>query len=180
MMYRLFVAIDLPSEAKEAILGIRSRLPGVKWVEPEQLHLTLRFIGDADQTLYNSIGENLSGIMAAPFSLTLRGVGYFPPKRDPRILWVGSDKNTALHNLRNLVEKALLQSGLEPEGRSFSPHITIARLKGMPASVLSSLLHDNALFTVSPFQVSEFILYSSILTPQGAIHRREGAYPLKG
>ncbi len=179
-MLRLFVAIDLPAEAKEAILGLRNRLQGVKWVGPEQLHLTLRFIGDVDQALCNSIGENLSGIMAPPFLLTLRGVGYFPPKRDPRILWVGSDKSDALHNLRNLVEKALLLSGLEPEGRSFSPHITIARLKGMPNSELSSFLHGNALFAVPPFQVNEFILYSSILTPQGAIHRREGVYPLKG
>lgn len=177
-MLRLFVAIDLPAEVKETICGLRTRLPGVKWLGSEQHHLTLRFIGDADQALYSRIRTNLSAVSTPSFFLSLRGVGCFPPKRDPRVLWVGVDRSEALLDLRNQVEKALLLSGLEPEGRSFSPHITIARLREAPASVLEPFLRDNALFAPSPFPVAEFILYSSILAPQGAIHRREAVYPL--
>jgi RNA 2',3'-cyclic 3'-phosphodiesterase len=179
-VYRLFVAIDLPEETKEAISALRNPLRGVRWVDAAHLHLTLRFIGDADNTLFNKIRNNLSGISVPPFSLLLRGVGYFPPKRDPKVLWVGVDRSAALLDLQSLVEKELLQSGVEPERRSFSPHITIARLKETPASVIAPFLQNNSLFVAPSFSVTEFILYSSTLTSQGAIHRQEALYPLRG
>ncbi|HOP39512.1 MAG TPA: RNA 2',3'-cyclic phosphodiesterase [Geobacteraceae bacterium] len=179
-MYRLFVAIDLPEDVRAEIRDLQRVIPGVKWVDMAQFHLTLRFIGDADEALFDRIRDELSGIKSPPFSLSLRGVGYFPPKRDPRVLWVGIDRSETLFGLRNLVEKALVRSGIEPEGRSFSPHITIARIKGAKVSPLSALLRDHERFAVQPFPVSEFILYSSTLRPQGAIHRKEAVYPLSG
>jgi 2'-5' RNA ligase len=179
-VYRLFVAIDLPEETKEAISTLRNPLRGARWVEAAQLHLTLRFIGDADDVLFNKIRNNLSGITMPPFSLALRGVGYFPPKRDPKVLWAGVDRSAPLLNLQNLVEKELLRSGIEPERRSFSPHITIARLKETPASMIAPFLQNNSLFAAPSFSVTEFILYSSTLTSQGAIHRQEAIYPLRG
>ncbi|MRR05523.1 MAG: RNA 2',3'-cyclic phosphodiesterase [Deltaproteobacteria bacterium] len=178
-MYRLFVAIDLSAEAKEAIFALRTPLPGAKWVAADQLHVTLRFIGDADEVLFHKIRDTLAGIIVPSFSLNLRGVGYFPPKRDPRVLWVGLERNENLLVLRNLVEKALLACGLEPEGRSFSPHITIARLKDVSKAVISPFLHKNALFATPSFLVEEFVLYSSTLAPQGATHRQEALYPLR-
>lgn len=179
-MYRLFVAIDLPEEARSAIRDLQRPIPGGKWVDMAQFHLTLRFIGDADESLFARIRDELAGIASPSFSLSLRGVGCFPPKRDPRVLWVGIDRSEGLLGLRNLVEASLVRSGLEPEERSFSPHITIARLRGVKLAALSPFLRDHERFSVQPFPVSEFILYSSTLTPRGAIHRKEAVYPLAG
>jgi 2'-5' RNA ligase len=177
--YRLFTAVDLSDQAREAIGRICAGIPGVKWLDPAQLHLTLRFIGDADSSLFVRIREELSGVEAKAFELSLQGVGRFPPKRDPRVLWVGVERNEALPRLRQSVEQALERCGLEPEGQGFSPHITLARLKDMPWSPVAAFLERNRLFSTPPFPVSEFHLYSSTLTPRGAIHRREASYPLR-
>ncbi|MDD2337986.1 MAG: RNA 2',3'-cyclic phosphodiesterase [Geobacteraceae bacterium] len=179
-MHRLFVAIDLPEKIKLAIHSLRCPISGAKWVAEEQLHLTLRFIGDADDDLLNRIATRLSCITAAPFSLAMMGVGCFPPKRDPKVLWVGVAKNEALLKVQYAVEKALLTCGLEPEIRSFSPHITIARLKQTSAVLLAPFLQKNNCFSTPFFPVTEFILYSSTLALQGAIHRQEALFPLIG
>jgi 2'-5' RNA ligase len=179
-VYRLFVAIDLPEEIKAAVRSLRCAIPGAKWVAEEQLHLTLRFIGDADDKLLKTFVAALSGIVAAPFSLAMKGVGCFPPKRDPKILWVGIDRSDALLSVQNDIEKVLVRNGLEPDGRPFSPHITIARLKETPAALLAPFLLNNNRFATPFFPVTEFILYSSTLTPQGAIHRREARFSLRG
>jgi 2'-5' RNA ligase len=179
-MYRLFVAVDLSENASEAICRICTGIQGVRWIDGAQLHLTLRFIGDADDSLFDRIRKELAGATAASFPLVLRGVGYFPPRRDPRVLWVGVERSDDLLCLQRRVEEALEKCGLEPESREFSPHITLARLKGMPLSGVTSFLEKNRLFMTPPIQISEFHLYSSTLTPRGAIHRREVSYPLKG
>lgn len=179
-MYRLFVAVDLTANAREAVSRICTGIPGVKWIDAAQLHLTLRFIGDADDTLLGRIREELADIAAAPFSLILRGVGRFPPKRDPRVLWVGIERSEHLFCLYRLVEAALERSGLEPEPRDFIPHITLARLKVMPSVTLAPFLENNRLFATPPVPVVEFHLYSSTLSPRGAIHKRLASYPLRG
>jgi 2'-5' RNA ligase len=179
-MYRLFVAVDLTENAREAVCGICTGIPGVRWVDGSQLHLTLRFIGDADDSLFGRMRKELADIAAAPFSLILRGVGCFPPRRDPRVLWVGVERSEDLLSLQRRIEEALERCGIEPESRGFSPHITLARLKGMPLSGVVPFLEKNRLFMTTPVQISEFHLYSSTLAPRGAIHRREASYPLKG
>ena len=178
--YRLFTAVDLPDEIKESVCRVCSGIPGVRWVEKDLLHLTLRFIGDADSPLFARIREGLAGVEVTPFELSLQGVGRFPPKRDPRVLWVGVEMTETLARLQHLVEQALMKCGLAPEERKFSPHITIARLKDTPLPPVAAFLDKNHLFSTPPFPVTEFYLYSSTLTPHGAIHRREATYPLKG
>ncbi|MRR34035.1 RNA 2',3'-cyclic phosphodiesterase [bacterium] len=178
--YRLFTAVDLPEEVKGSVCRICSGIPGVKWIDASQLHLTLRFIGDADTSLFERIREGLAGVRVQPFELSLRGVGRFPPKRDPRVLWVGVEMNELLVQLQHLVEQTLVTCGLVPEERHFSPHITLARLKDVPLSPVAAFLERNRLFSTPPFPVTEFYLYSSTLTSHGAIHRREATYPLKG
>lgn len=179
-MYRLFVAVDVSEQARDAISRICSGMVGVRWVDGSQLHLTLRFIGDADGSLFGRIRQELAGVAGPSFPLYLRGVGSFPPRRDPRVLWVGVERSGDLLLLHHRVEEALARCGLEPEKREFAPHITLARLKGASFSGVASFLDKNRLFSVPPFQISEFHLYSSTLAPQGAIHRREVSYPLKG
>ncbi|MEJ2033667.1 MAG: RNA 2',3'-cyclic phosphodiesterase [Deltaproteobacteria bacterium] len=179
-MYRLFVAIDLPGEIKEKLGAMGFGIPGAKWVEPEQLHLTLRFIGEVDGGVFADIREALEGVQGEPFAMRLKGFGHFPPRKQPRVLWVGVEANEDLVRLRNRVEKAMVRVGLEPEHRKFSPHITLARLKETPLKKLTNFFAGNALYVSSSFEVTEFYLYSSRLSPKGAIHTREETYLLRG
>ena len=153
-------------------------IPGAKWVPPEQLHLTVRFIGEVDGALFRDIKDVLEEVDLASFSLQLKGVGYFPPRGAPRVLWVGLENNGSLQLLRKKIDAALLRIRVEPEGRKFSPHITLARLKNSPVRKIANFLSGNALFSQEPFQVESFRLYSSILSSKGAYHKVERIYSL--
>ncbi len=177
-MYRLFVAIDLPESIKSQLEWICVGVPGAKWVDAEQLHLTLRFIGEVDGTLFEDIASVLADISAKPFELTLQGVGHFPPRGNPRILWVGLKPSTNLTQLHHRIERELVKLGLPAEGRKFSAHITLARLKGTPISKIGQFLQNHSLFQSDSFCVDEFHLYSSTLSPKGANHCKEVSYPL--
>ena len=177
-MPRLFIAVDLPETIKENLESMSFGIPGAKWVSPEQLHLTIRFIGEVDGSLFRDIRDILDEITFASFSLQLKGVGYFPPRGTPRVLWVGLEKSQLLLLLRKKIDTALLRARVEPEGRKFSPHITLARLKNSPVQKIANFLSGNGLFSQEPFQVEDFKLYSSTLTPKGAFHKVERLYPL--
>ncbi len=179
-MHRLFVAIDLPESVKNSIKSVCGSLPDARWVDVRQLHLTLRFIGEVDDGTFDSIKSSLAEITENRFSLTLQGVGYFPPKRAPRVLWVGIDGNETLIRLADEVEQVLVREcRVEPERRKFSPHITIARFRETSLSKIADYLARNSSFRTETFPVDAFYLYSSTLTPKGAIHQREAVYPLK-
>jgi 2'-5' RNA ligase len=179
-MYRLFVAVDLPETVKKSIKDICSGLPDAKWVDIQQLHLTLRFIGEVDERLYNAIKTCLAEISESPFSLTLQGVGCFPPKRPPRVLWVGIESNETLLGLAEKTERVLVEkTGVEPEKRKFSPHITIARFREPSPAKVADYLSRNSSFRTETFRVDAFHLYSSTITSTGAQHRREASYVLK-
>jgi 2'-5' RNA ligase len=179
-MHRLFVAVDLPEQVKEKIAGIVHRgLTGARWVPGEQLHLTLRFIGDADDRMFQEIRRGLSRVTVAPFSLSLKGIGHFPPRGGPRVLWVGVEVPVELGALQERIEDEVVKTGIEAERRRFSPHITVARLKEISPARVSQLEEKNREFSAGPFPVDEFYLYSSILTGEGAIHKREAVYRLQ-
>ncbi len=177
-MQMLFVAIDLPPPVKRQLAGICLDLPGARWVAAEQIHLTLRFIGEVDGGRVQDIREGLAGIHSAAFAMRLVGLGVFPPCRQPHVLWAGVEPVEPVVVLRDRVESLLIDLGLTPEGRPFSPHVTMARLCETPVAILTSYLAGNALFTSSEFKVAALHLYSSVLTNKGAIHRLEASYPL--
>ncbi len=177
-MPRLFIAVDMPETIRNNLSLMAFGIPGAKWVAPEQLHLTVRFIGEVDGGLFRDIKEILGEIHFASFSLQLKGVGYFPPRGAPRVLWVGLEKSEPLQLLRKKIDTALLRVRIEPEGRKFSPHITLARLKNSPVNKIANFLSGNGLFSQEPFQVEDFKLYSSVLSPKGAYHKVERIYPL--
>jgi 2'-5' RNA ligase len=177
-MHRLFVAIDLPEEVKQGVADLGGSLPGGRWVPREQLHLTLRFIGEVDDESFSAIRGALAEVRGAPFSMALRGIGHFPPGRHPRVLWVGLEGYEPLIELQQRVESALVTAGIVPEERRFSPHITIARLKETPAAAVEAYEERHAAFRAGPVPVGEFHLYSSALSRAGAIHTREASYPL--
>jgi|WetSurMetagenome_2_1015567.scaffolds.fasta_scaffold204223_1 RNA 2',3'-cyclic 3'-phosphodiesterase len=178
-MYRLFIAIDFPDDVKDDLANICFGVPGAKWVSREQMHLTIRFIGEVDEAGYQAVSSGLSDVNVSGFSLSLKGVGYFPPRNQPKVLWAGIEKNESLVELRDFVESSLRESGIPQEERKFAAHVTLARL-GLktPLDAVMKFLSGNGLFSSGPVPVDEFHLYSSVLTNTGPIHRREATYEL--
>jgi RNA 2',3'-cyclic 3'-phosphodiesterase len=172
-MPRLFVAIDIPGQIKAALSEFTKELPAARWVPADQIHLTLRFIRDAGPETFAAIKEALSGIQFRPFQLVLHGAGHFPPGKHPRVIWVGVGKNQRLLQLYQDLEGTLGALGIPSEERPFAPHLTLARLKSSAPTAVSSFETRHGELAFAPFEVREVILYSSVLTNQGAIHSRE-------
>ncbi len=177
-MKRIFVAIDLPEQQRTALAGLAGALPEARWVPTEQLHLTIRFLGDVDETSLPALADALAAVKRAPFPLTLRGVGHFPPGRRPRVLWVGLAESAPLLRLQQDIEAALFGVGIPPDDRRFSPHITVARMRETPPALVCAFEVKERAFALEPFTVTEFALYSSLLTHDGAIHTKEVSFPL--
>lgn len=175
---RLFVAFALPDEVARSLMALQAGVPGANWRTREQLHLTLRFIGEVDGRDAAAIDDALAAISAPAFSLELKGVGEFGG-RHPHALWVGVRGNEAILHLQRKIESALQRVGLEPEGRKFTPHVTLAKLKGTPRERVIDFLTHHALYSCGPFPTEAFILYSSQLSPNGSLYRAEKAYRLR-
>lgn len=178
-MIRLFIAVEIGPQARMCLQGIGSGLPGARPVPDEQRHITLRFIGEVDRGLFHDIKEGLSSLEAAPFELAVQGVGHFPPRGQPRVLWAGLAGTADLLILRNKINHQLFLNGIQPDQRKFHPHITLARLKNCPLPRVIRFLTAHNDLSSPPWQVSEVCLFSSILTKQGAHHQLEATYPLE-
>ena len=174
---RLFVAIALPQIVAEPLLMIEAGVPGARWSARDQLHLTLRFIGEVGGRDAGSIDEALAAIAAPKFTLQLKGVGEFGGK-NPRALWAGVAPNEALVHLQRKIDTALQRVGLEAEPRKFTPHVTLARLRAASRGRVMDFLVDHALYASVPFEVAEFILYSSQLSSDGSLYVPERTYVL--
>ncbi len=177
-MIRLFVALEIPAKVRASLTALQGGVPGARWASHEQLHLTLRFIGEVDENVAHDIDDALSGIRAPAFTLDLAGVGEFGGKM-PRALWAGVKSNEALTHLQRKVETSLQRLGLAPENRKFTPHVTLARLKGSPRDKVGAFLAHNGLFASGPFSVRHFALFSSHLSHNGSIYHPERTYPLQ-
>jgi 2'-5' RNA ligase len=180
-MLRLFVGIDLPSELKLRLSLLCSGVPGAKWVDPGNFHVSLRFIGEVDEGIAADIDAALAQIHAPRFPLSLAGVGHFGSGDKARMLWVGVEKSQALLHLHGKVESALMRIGVPPETRRYAPHVTLARLKYVPSSSLpkiQSFIAEHALVRAPPFDVERFSLVASYLTKSGPIYEDKADYPL--
>ncbi len=177
-MIRLFVALELPESVRTRLSMLQGGVPGARWATDEQLHLTLRFIGEVDDDVARDIDDALAGIRAPAFALELAGVGEFGGK-NPRALWAGVRSSDALLHLQKKVETALQRMGLPAEERKFSPHVTLARLKAAPREKVVQFLTHHALFASGPFNVDHFVLFSSHLGSGGSVYHAERTYRLE-
>lgn len=175
---RLFVALAMPEAVAQSLLLLQGGVPGARWHPRENLHLTLRFIGEVDGREAADIDDALAAIRAPGFTLELNGLGTFG-NRDPRQLWAGVRPNEALMHLQRKIESALQRIGLAPEPRKFTPHVTLARLKAPRRDKLMEYMSAHALYASAPFAVSAFALYESMLTPNGSLYTIEREYPLE-
>jgi 2'-5' RNA ligase len=154
-------------------------MPGVNWTRPEQLHVTMRFIGDTPETKLDSVLARLATVQVASFLLPVEGVGTFPPNRPPRVVWAGTGSgHPRLFQLRQRLDDALLATGLPVDVKTFHPHITLARCHDEPDPALTKWLKRHRDFAAPPFRVESFDLYSSELKPTGAVHTLLRKFPL--
>ena len=178
-MTRLFVALSLPEDVRRRLEMLRGGLPGARWQSAEQMHLTLRFIGEVDGAAFAEIMDALAEIEVDAFTLTLEGVGHFPTRGRVRILWAGVAPNPALMRLRERTEAVITGLGFEPDGRNYAPHVTLARFASrVPAHRLQEFVSYHGPFSSGPFDVRSFELYSSHLGAGGAHYAVEASYPL--
>src|SRR5437773_4860177 len=138
-MLRLFVGIEFPPELKLELSLLCSGVPGARWVDAGNLHLTLRFIGEIAEDTAGDVDEALARLKARRFTLQLAGTGIFGGKR-PYALWVGVERHPELVRLRDKIEHTLIRTGLDPEQRRFAPHVTLAPLRDPPLDRLGDYL----------------------------------------
>jgi 2'-5' RNA ligase len=177
-MIRLFVAVELPPDIRLYIQNLGRGIPGARPLPAEQIHLTLRFIGEVENALFQDIRECLFEVKTRPFPLQVRGVGHFPPRGKPTVIWAGVTPTEELVRLKKRIDRVLLTCGLETEKRKFSPHITLARLHDSPLQRVIAFLAGNSLLQTPEFTVDSFQLFSSQLKKNGALHTLEENYEL--
>jgi RNA 2',3'-cyclic 3'-phosphodiesterase len=176
---RLFVALSLPQSVAQSLFLIQGGVPGARWQAREQLHLTLRFIGDVDNQTANVLDDVLDGIHAPAFEMQLHAVGQFGGQH-MHSLWAGVRKNQMLEHLQRKIDSAIRKVGQPQDAHKFTPHVTVARLRHPEPGKALQWLTDHALYTSPEFTVGAFHLYSSKLTSAGSIYRIEQDYPLEG
>ena len=176
-MPRLFVGLELPDMVRLRLGLVGGPLPGAKWVEPDDMHLTLRFAGDIDNRQADELVGFLDEIDLPRFELTIRDVGAFGG-REPRVIWAGAEGGPALDQLQRAVERACRSAGLAPEPRAFKPHVTLARLRGASPDIVARFLGSRLRLAVEPFTVERFVLFSSRPRVGGGPYVAENVFPL--
>jgi len=177
---RLFAGISLPDDVRARLTGLKGGLRDVRWVAPENLHLSLRFIGDVTGGIEHDVDQALQTVSGRAFDLSLSGLGVFDRRGRVSAIWAGVEKSDALARLRDSVESALVRAGLEPEHRKFRPHVTVARMKNGAATEAGQFLEAHHGFAAGPFTVDHFTLFESHLGKNGAHYVALADYPLQG
>lgn len=179
-MPRLFTGIEIPAEQREEIARIKLPLPGGgRWTEPDDLHLTLRFVGDIEKAQAEEFADRLESIDLDAFELRLSQLGVFGGN-EPRSIWAGVEDSTALEALARANDRAARAAGLPADTRPFKAHITLARLKFATADEVARVLQRIGAFRTKPFIVSRFVLFSSKPKSGGGPYVVEEAFNLRG
>jgi 2'-5' RNA ligase len=192
---RIFIGIDLDEEVRTKIArfldGVRGFAPDVRWVRPESLHLTLKFIGEQKPDRVEAIQERLRGVQGAAVEIRFAGYGFFPTAKAPRVSWIGIQAGPELAELAANIDSAAAELGIPREDRSFSPHLTLARTgSGSPRwrkgdgpsptfAVLEKRLAAMSALDFGTMTAREFYLYQSQLSPGGAKYTKLERFPLQ-
>src|SRR5262245_44696339 len=176
-MPRLFTGIEIPRDIGERLSLLRGGLPGARWIDPDNYHLTLRFIGDVDMDVANEVADALGRVRRAEFALRLDGVGSLGTRK-PHAVVARVGASPALLELQAEHERILQRIGLPPEQRKYTPHVTLARLKGATGRAIAEYLSVRGGFLAGPFGVERFVLFSSRNSIGGGPYIVEEAYPL--
>ena len=176
-MHRLFVAIRPPEPIRDLLVDAMDQSADFRWQDDEQLHITLRFVGEVDRPAADDLADALGLIRAPSLELRIAGVGRFE-QRNSGALWAGVEPKPPLAALAAKVERACQSIGLAPERRAFHPHITLARWKGRRTREVHGFLERRAGLSSPPFAIDRFTLFESRLSRHGAHYEEVAAYPL--
>ncbi len=177
-MIRLFIALAAPKPVALWLQRLQDGALAERWSPPENLHLTLRFVGEISERQADDLDAELETIDGAPFDVRLRGVGAFESRGLARSLWVGVEPSEPLLVLQKRCESATRRAGLAPETRGWRPHVTLAYLNGAEPARVAAWIQQNNLTRLEPFEVDRFGLYSSWRSKEGSHYRLERAYRL--
>lgn len=176
-MPRLFTALEIPRNAALSLSLLRGGLPGARWIDVENYHITLRFIGDVDGRTADEIVDRLDRIDRPEFQLSLNGIGSFGSKK-PHSIWAGVTPTPEMSALQGEIERICQRIGLPPDPRKFMPHVTLARLKSARVDDVVQYLAGRGNFQTSLFSVSRFVLLSSRESVGGGPYLTEEVFPL--
>ena len=176
-MIRLFVALQIPDDVRQRLVALQGGVPGARWANSDQMHLTLRFIGEVDRPVADDLASALGSVRAGCFPARINGVGRFE-QRNSGALWAGVEPKEPLAALAAKVERVCQSVGLEPERRAYHPHITLARWKGRRSREVVSYLERHRGLVSEPWEVDRFILFESRLSRHGAHYEEVVSYAL--
>lgn len=176
-MFRLFVAVRPPLFIRNRLLGLMGGIRGARWQDDDQLHLTLRFVGEVDRHTARDVHAALGGVHHPPFEAAISSVGTFDKRGRTDNVWAGLSPQEPLKILHNKLDQAMARVGLPPEQRAFHPHITLARLN-RGAGPVHDFITTNTGATSPPFLIDRFGLFDSRLTPDGAVYSEIETYRL--
>ena len=176
-MPRLFTALEIPTAIAVQVSMLQSGLEGARWIERENFHITLRFIGDVPPPIAREVIYELERVKSPPLDITLGALDVFGNAK-PHSLFVSVKKNAALEQLRAEQDNICRRLGLEPDKRKFTPHLTIARIRGVNTASIAKYLFERGLLANQSFPVSRFVLLSSRDSVGGGPYRLEESYEL--
>jgi 2'-5' RNA ligase len=176
-MPRLFTGVEIPPDVGQALASLRGGLPGARWIDPDNYHLTLRFIGDVDDTTAREVASMLGRVRRDAFELRMDGLSSFGGRK-PRAVVAKVSGGQALIEVQAEHERLMQRIGLEPEGRKYTPHVTLARLRDSSSRDVAEYLAARGYFRTAAFQVSRFVLFSSRASIGGGPYVVEAEYPL--
>ncbi len=177
-MHRLFVAIRPPATVRAQLLDLMGGVAGSRWLDDDRLHMTLRFIGEVDRHLARDVDAALSSVHHPRFVIAVNGLGVFDRRGEPATLWAGVAPHEPLRALHRKIDQALVRVGVEPARRAYMPHVTLARLP-RGAGPLRALIEASGGVAGPPFEVEQFRLYESRLSPEGPVYDVAERYPLR-
>jgi 2'-5' RNA ligase len=174
-MPRLFTGLEIPPEVALDLQIMQGGIPGARWMDPGNYHLTLRFIGDIDSALAHEVARGLDQVSFRPFAVKLQGVGVFGGNK-PHTLYAGVAESGELRRLRDAHERLCQVLGVAAEPRKFLPHVTLARLKEPDPRALQRWVEVHSLYATPAFNVAQFVLFSSRPLRGGGPYAVEEAY----
>lgn len=176
---RLFTALNLPDDVRSTIAALRAPDQlDARWTDPDQYHITLRFIGEVDADTAARYQAALASIDAPEAECTPYGLDVLPSRRNPSVLIVGLERTESLLSTYRAVSNALESEGLDPEERTYRPHVTLARLDDLSPETVHTFLDAHDASNLPSFHTEYAHLYESTLTPDGAVHERRASFEL--
>lgn len=176
-MPRLFTALEIPRNVAMSLSLLRGGIPGARWIDVENYHITLRFIGDVDNRTADEIVDRLDRIDRQEFPVSINGIGSFGSKK-PHSVWAGVTPSPEMAALQGEIERICQRIGLSAEPRKFMPHVTLGRLKSCRLDDVVHYLGGRGNFHAMPFTASRFVLLSSKESVGGGPYVTEEVFPL--